>query len=171
MSLVDDLKDWTETDVAVLRLGRALGVFDAATTLADVKAVLLTNSAAGNTLYGMLDRLAWLGVLEFDEEQQRYRAAKPTLHPLTDVVDVPALAVGPPPRAYLHLAIEGGGFCLEADRAGFRHLAKLFDDIANSGVDSGWEFRRGARFEPHAESPDFTFRLVDPGAEEPSDKS
>ncbi|HEY0708894.1 MAG TPA: hypothetical protein VGG33_18945 [Polyangia bacterium] len=171
MSLADDLKAWTETDAAVLVLGRALGVFDATTTLADVKAVLWTNSAAGNTLYGMLDRLAWLGVLEFDEEQQRYRVAKPTLHPLTDVADVPALVAGPPARSYVRLAVEGGAFRLEADRAGYRYLAKLFDDIANSGVDSGWEFRRGARFEPHAESPDFTFRLVDPGAEEPSDKS
>jgi hypothetical protein len=170
MSLADDLKEWTETDAAVLALGRVLGVFDEGTTLADVKAVLWTNSAAGNTLYGMLDRLAWLGVLEFDDEQQRYRAAKPTLHPLTDVADVPALVAGPPPRAYLQLAIDGGAFRLDADRAGFRYLGKLFDDVANSGVESGWSFQRGPGFEPNAESPDFTFRLIDPSVEEPSDK-
>jgi hypothetical protein len=170
MALADELKEWTETDTAVMALGRALGVFDAATTLADVKAIIWTNSAAGNTLYGMLDRLAWLGVLEFDEEQQRYRSAKPKLHPLTDVADVPALVAGPPERAYLRVASEAGSLTLEADRAGCRYLARLFDDVANSGVDNGWSFSRGANFQPDSDAADFRFRLVDPSNEEPSNE-
>ena len=167
MSLVEDLKDWTETDAAVLALGRSLGVFDAETTLAEVQAVLWTNNAAGNTLYGMLERLAWLGVLEYDDEQQRYRGATPKLHPLSDVADVPALEGGPA-RCQIRMAVDGPDcFSLEADRAGYRYLARVFDEVANSGLASGWEFRTGARFNPTSDTPNFAFRLVDPNAEDP----
>ena len=110
--------------------------FSAGSTLADVKAVLWTNGAAGNSLYGMLDRLAWLGVLEHDEETRRYRAAHETLHPLGERDDVPSLAAGPPPAAQLRLGSEPDGVCLTADRAGYRYLARVFDEIANSAADS-----------------------------------
>lgn len=174
MSLADDLKNWTDTDAAVLALGRSLGVFDATTTAADVKAILWTNSAAGNTLYGMLERLAWLGVLEFDDEQRRYRAATPQLHPLSDVADVPTLEAPAGQRGQIRMAVDGGdGFSLEADRAGFRHLARVFDEIASSGLGSGWSFQCDDRFGAATAAPDhaaaFTFRLIDPNADEPTD--
>jgi hypothetical protein len=136
MAFVDELTDWTDYDGAAAALGRTLGVFPDGSTLADVKAVLWTNSAAGNSLYGMLARLAWLGVLEHDEEAQRYRAAHATLHPLGERDDVPSLAAGPPSAAQIHLGSEPDGVCLTADRAGYRYLARVFDEIANSAADS-----------------------------------
>jgi hypothetical protein len=124
--------------------------------------VLWTNSAAGNTLYGMLERLAWLGVLEHDDEQRRYRSAAPTLHPLGEVADVPALEAGPPERSHLEMSLDSPeGFRLEADRAGFRYLARVFEEVANSGVDSGWRFERDRHFGKSSDSPRFSFNLVD----------
>jgi len=136
MAFVDELTEWTDYDGAAAALGRTLGIFPTGSTLADVKAVLWTNSAAGNSLYGMLDRLAWLGVLEHDEEARRYRAAHATLHPLGARDDVPSLAAGPPPAAQLQLGSQPDGVCLTADRAGYRYLARVFDEIANSAADS-----------------------------------
>ena len=116
-------------------------MFSATTPLADARAVLWTNGAAGNTLYGMLERLVWLGVLELDD-QQRYRAATPTLHPLSPVDGVPSLDRGPPRGSRVHVVTDAaGGVQLEADRAGFRFLARVFDEIAGSGLDSGWQIR------------------------------
>jgi hypothetical protein len=170
MPFLDELKEWTQADLAAAALGRALGVFDASVTLTDVKAVLWTNNAAGNTLYGMLERLARLGVLEHDEAEQRYRAARPNLHPLTEVDHVPALAAGPPARASLHLAVEPPeSFRLEADRAGFRYLARVFDEIADSGLDDGWQFERDGRFRPNPDGAAFTFKLVDPTVDDADD--
>jgi hypothetical protein len=170
MALTDDLKDWTDADAAVLALGRALGVFDGGTTVTDAKAVLWTNDAAGNTLYGMLERLVWLGVLERDDEQQRYRAATPTLHPLSAVADVPALEAGAPARSHIRLSLDSPeGFTLEADRAGFRYLARVFDEVASSGLEPGWQFRRDPSFGESVTTPDFRFQLVDPGSDEPRD--
>jgi hypothetical protein len=171
MAFLDDLKEWTEFDVAALALGRALGVFPAGTTLTDAKAVLWTNSAVGNTLYGMLERLAWLGHLECDEEQQRYRAAPQRLHPLGARDDVPALETGPPDRAHISLSLGSvDGFRLEADRAGFRFLARVFDEIANSGLESGWQFHRDGRFKVTSGEPEFSFRLVDSTRDDSADK-
>jgi hypothetical protein len=140
MAFVDDLTEWTDFDAAAAALGRALGIFPAASTLADVKAVLWTNSAAGNSLYGMLERLAWLGVLERDDEAQRYRAAHATLHPLGERDDVPSLAAGPPARAQIDVAVEEPArVCITADRTGYRYLARVFDEIASSALESGWQ--------------------------------
>jgi len=170
MALLEDLKDWTETDAAALALGRALGLFDAGTTLTDARAVLWTNNAAGSTLYGMLERLAWLGVLEHDEQEQRYRAAQPSLHPLSNVDHLPALEAGPPARAHLRMSLqEPEGLSLEADRAGFRYLARLFDEIASSGLESGWRARRDQHFRPAQGTPAFSITLVDPGSDDPGE--
>jgi hypothetical protein len=167
-TLLDDLKDWTDADAAALALGRSLGVFAADTSLVDAKAVLWTNDAAGNTLYGMLERLAWLGVLERDDEQQRYRAAIPNLHALSDNADVPALESGPPKRCNIRLSLDAPeGFRLEADRPGFRYLGRVFDEIAGSGVESGWTTRRDEHFGPAAETAAFSFTLIDPDSDEP----
>jgi hypothetical protein len=139
MAFVDDLKGWTDFDAAAAALGKTLGIFPADSTLADVKAVLWTNSAAGNSLYGMLERLAWLGVLERDDEAQRYRAAHASLHPLGERDDVPSLAAGPPPRAQISVSGEDpDGVSVAADRAGYRYLARVFDEIASSALASGW---------------------------------
>jgi hypothetical protein len=133
MAFVDELTDWTERDAAAAALGRTLGIFTAESTTADVTAVLWTNGAAGHALYGILERLAWLGVLERDEEGERFRAAHATLHPLGERDDVPSLVAGPPPRAQIDLTPEPpGGLCLAADRAGYRYLARVFDEIASS---------------------------------------
>jgi hypothetical protein len=167
MAFLDELKDWTEVDAAALALGRALGVFSASTPLADARAVLWTNGIAGNTLYGMLDRLVWLGVLELDEPQQRYRAATPTLHPLSPVDGAPSLDRGPPRGSRVHVSTDASGeVLLEGDRAGFRFLARAFDEIAGSGLDSGWQARRDADFQPGRDGAGITVRLVDPGADE-----
>jgi hypothetical protein len=172
MSLQDDLKDWTDADAAALALGRILGVFDSGTSLASARATLWTNNAAGNTLYGMLERLARLGVLEWDEEQRRYRAAPPSLHPLSAVDGVPALDSALPARAHIEMSLPApDSFRLQADRAGFRYLARVFDEIADSGLDSGWSFQRNERFAPRAGGPEFCFVLVDPDAEAPGDKT
>jgi hypothetical protein len=169
-SLLQQLGDWTDLDAAALALGRALGVFDTATTLADVKAVLWTNSAAGNTLYGMLERLAWLGVLEVDEARgssPRYRAASAGLHALSEVADVPALEAGAPRGANIRVAADAdASLRLEADRAGFRHLARVFDEIASSGLEPGWQAARDERFGPGR---GVTLALVDPAADEPAE--
>jgi hypothetical protein len=58
MAFLDDVKDWTDRDTAALALGRSLGLFSTATTVGDVKALLLTNDVVASTLYGLLDRLA-----------------------------------------------------------------------------------------------------------------
>jgi hypothetical protein len=119
MAFLDELKGWTETDAAALALGRALGVFSAATLLTDARAVLWTNGTAGNTLYGMLERLVWLGVLEVDETGQRYRGAAATLHPLSPVDGVPSLDSGPPPGSRIHVATDAaGGTCWRATGPG-----------------------------------------------------
>jgi hypothetical protein len=178
MSLLDDLKEWTDADAAALALGRVLGVFDADTSLASAKATLWTNNAAGNTLYGMLERLARIGVLDWDEEQRRYRAAPPSLHPLSAVDGVPALEGGLPARAHIEMSLASPeSFRLQADRAGFRFLARVFDEIADSGLESGWGFRRDERFAPAAGTSaaagasgaagaaEFSFVLVDPDAD------
>jgi hypothetical protein len=160
MAFLDDVKDWTEVDGAALALGRALGVFSLTTPLADARAVLWTNGRAGNTLYGMLERLVWLGVLELDETQQRYRAATPTLHPLSPVDGVPSLDRGPPRGSRIRIVTDAaGGAQLEADRAGFRFLARVFDEIASSGLDSGWQGGAG---------PGVSIRLIEPGGDEPT---
>ena len=169
MAFLDDVKDWTEVDGAALALGRALGVFSTTTPLADARAVLWTNGRAGNTLYGMLERLVWLGVLELDEAQQRYRAATPTLHPLSPVDGVPSLDRGPPRGSRVRIATDAtGGAQLEADRAGFRFLARVFDEIASSGLDSGWQIQRDVELQPGGAGPGVSIRLIDPGADEPT---
>ena len=163
MAFLDDVKDWTEVDGAALALGRALGVFAPTTSLADARAVLWTNGRAGNTLYGMLERLVWLGVLEQDEAQQRYRAASATLHPLSPVDGVPSLDRGAPAASRLRITTDAaGGAQLEADRAGFRFLARVFDEIAGSGLDSGWHIKRDAELGPAGAGPGVSIRLVDP---------
>lgn len=169
---LDQVKEWTDVDVAALALGRSIGVFSPDTNLADAKGVLLTNSAAGNTLYGMLERLAWLGVLERDEQARRYRSAGRQLHPLDARDDVPSLAEGPPQRAYISLSLDSPeGFRLDADRAGFRHLARVFDEIADSALESGWRFDRDGEFKPGGGSgPGFSFRLADGEPEESAPK-
>jgi hypothetical protein len=168
MAFLDELKDWTEIDAAALALGRALGVFSASTPLADARAVLWTNGTAGNTLYGMLDRLVWLGVLELDETQPRYRAATPTLHPLSPVDGVPSLDRGPPPGSRIQVGTDAaGGVLLEGDRAGFRFLARVCDEIAGSGLDGGWRVRCDAGLQAASGEPAITIGLIDPGAEEP----
>ena len=168
MAFLDEMKDWTEIDAAALALGRALGLFSATTPLADARAVLWTNGAAGNTLYGMLERLTWLGVLELDETQQRYRAATPTLHPLSPVDGAPSLDRGPPAGCRLQMSPDApDGVVLESDRAGFRFLARVFDEIAGSGLDNGWQVRRNADLQPGRDGPGVTIRLVDSGADEP----
>jgi hypothetical protein len=171
MSLTDELKEWTDADTAALALGRALGLFAAGATSADARALLLTNSAAGNTVSGTLDRLVWLGVLERDDDERRYRSAPSHLHPLGSADDVPSLEAGPPPRAFISMAVDGRGeFTLAADRTGFRFLSRLFEEIANSGLDPGWTFDRGGSFAPASSGPRFSFKLVDAAAEEPSEK-
>jgi hypothetical protein len=166
MAFVDDVKHWTDLDAAAAALGRALGIFPPDSKLSDVKAVLWTNSAAGNSLYGMLERLCWLGVLEQDDGGARYRAAPARLHPLGERDDVPALAAGPPPRAQINLSVEEPeGVCLAADRAGYRYLARVFDEIASSALESGWQSRRDQAFGPGASPTGISLVLVDPEAE------
>jgi len=163
MAFLDDLKEWTDFDAAAWMLGRTLGVFTADTTPAEARAVLWTNGAVGNSLYGMLERLAWLGLLECDDEARRYRAARPTLHPLGAPDDVPALAAGPPARSRIAMSVGSpDGFSLEADRGGYRFLARVFNEIADSGLESGWQFRRDERFACSSGPPEFSFALVDP---------
>jgi hypothetical protein len=101
-------------------------------------------------------------VLDNDEEAQRCRALPPRLHPLGAVADVPALEAGPPRKAHIAMSLDGGGFCLEADRAGFRFLGRVFEEIASSSLESGWRFARDGRFRASDEGAPFAFRLVDP---------
>jgi hypothetical protein len=165
MAFVDELKEWTDLDAAAAALGRTLGIFPAESKTAEVKAVLWTNSAAGNSLFGMLERLAWMGVLERDDEGLRYRAAHATLHPLGERDDVPALVAGPPPRAQINLAAEPpDGFRLAADRAGYRYLARVFDEIASSALESGWQSKRDQAFRDGG-VPALSLVLVDPEGE------
>jgi hypothetical protein len=172
MSFLDDLEQWKDFDGTALALGRALGVFSPDTDLRAAKALLWTNSAVGNTLYGLLERLAWLGILECDEEARRYRAAPPRLHPLGAPGDVPALEAGPPPASHIAMSVDASGdFSLEANRAGFRHLARVFEEIANSGLQSGWRCERDPSFKPGAGPGGFSFVLAEAvapdGEEEP----
>jgi hypothetical protein len=182
MAFLDELSQWTDRDAAALALGKALGLFSAATTVGDVKALLYTNDAVGNTLYGLLERLAWLGTLDRDHESngdgngegngngngngagaERYKAAPSRLHPLGAAPDVPALEAGPPARAHIAMSVDAGdSFRLEADRAGFRFLARVFEEIAASSLEPGWQADRDAAFQPAAARPLFSCRLVDP---------
>jgi hypothetical protein len=162
-SFLDELNQWTEFDAAVLALGRALGVFPPTTRVEEARALLATNGAVGSTLTGLLERLTWLGVLECDDEAQRYRSAPQRLHPLGAADDVPTLKAGPPRRAHIAMSIDPAGeFRLEANRVGFRFLARLFEEIANSGLQSGWQFRRDRAFMAGAGVHPFWFALSDP---------
>ena len=170
MSFLDDLAEWTDFDLAALALGRALGVFAAGTPLQEAKSVLWMNNAVGNTLYGVLERLTWLGILECDEDQRRYRRAPARLHPLSAPDDVPALESGPPRTSHIAMSVDRpDGFWLEANRAGYRFLARVFDEIADSGLESGWHTRRDREFRPSSGSPEFSFKLIDPDEDAPGE--
>jgi hypothetical protein len=171
MPLLDHLKEWTDLDAAAFALGQVLGVFPTTTRLTDAQAVLSTNGAVSGSLAGMLERLTWLGVLECDDESQRYRSARARMHPLGAADDVPALAAGPPRRSHIAMSVDSRGeFRLEANRVGFRFLARLFDEVANSGLESGWSFRRDGAFAAAGDAPAFSFTLSDPDVEDPTEE-
>jgi hypothetical protein len=74
-SLKQELADWTDFDVAGLQLGRCLGVFGPdITAVHHVKSVFCSNDEpVGGILLRLLDQLVRDGVLDYDDDEQRYR--------------------------------------------------------------------------------------------------
>jgi hypothetical protein len=69
-----ELKDWVDFDRAQLVLGRALGVFGAATTsVMDVKPLLWSNNPVGEGLHKVLMGLVEAGYILHDAEADKFK--------------------------------------------------------------------------------------------------
>jgi hypothetical protein len=76
----DELRDWSDFDVAGFALGRALGIFGATDSLRKVKHVFWGDSPLGDALYGTLRALVEGGILEEDPDDAgvfRWSRAQP----------------------------------------------------------------------------------------------
>jgi hypothetical protein len=77
MTLKELLADWTDFDVAQYYLACCLGlmVHDDSFEFLRVKAkhVFWSQHEIGNMLYNMLSMMAQVGILEFNEEDDKYR--------------------------------------------------------------------------------------------------
>jgi len=72
-SLREALSDWQDVDGAMYHLAVALGVLTDSRPWGGRKDLFWTNNPVGNALFEQLRQLAELGVLEFDEDETRFR--------------------------------------------------------------------------------------------------
>lgn len=71
------LVEWTEFDGAEYELGLALGMWPPESTFqTDLKWIFWSDNAIGTFLMHGLDVLHHLGILEYDDEGQRWRRAR-----------------------------------------------------------------------------------------------
>ena len=74
-TLKESLVEWTDIDWAGFQLAICLGLMPPDDNLFRTKAkhVFWTNNPVGDALYQMMRELAGVGILEYDEEEMRYR--------------------------------------------------------------------------------------------------
>jgi hypothetical protein len=73
-TLKDELANWTDFDVAGLYAGRCLGIFSSDITLiTQIKHVFWSSHPIGEAIIGFLHHLVKANVLEYDENNLRFR--------------------------------------------------------------------------------------------------
>ena len=73
-TLKEELAEWTDFDAAGLYLGRCLGIFASdITNIRQVKHVFWSAHPIGESIISFLRELVKAGVLEYDEENLRFR--------------------------------------------------------------------------------------------------
>ncbi|PQO26251.1 hypothetical protein [Blastopirellula marina] len=71
--LKESLAEWTDTDCAMYYLTLALGLVESPTPWDGKKWLFWSNNPVGNLLYEQLRQLAEIGVLQYDDEEERFR--------------------------------------------------------------------------------------------------
>lgn len=66
-------EDWVDWDIAEHNLAVVLGIIDPETPMLDVKHIFWTSNPWGEVLHTILTELVYLGVLEYDVDEVRYR--------------------------------------------------------------------------------------------------
>jgi hypothetical protein len=73
-TLKEELAEWTDFDLAGLYAARCLGIFASdITTIRQVKHVFWSAHPVGESIVRLLNELVKAGVLEYDEEDLRFR--------------------------------------------------------------------------------------------------
>lgn len=68
------LSDWQEADVAMFHLATVLGIVEKTNIpFGGKKHLFWSNNPVGNLLFDQLKQLVEVGILEFDDEDQRFR--------------------------------------------------------------------------------------------------
>ncbi|MER6446118.1 hypothetical protein [Streptomyces venezuelae] len=75
MDLSKKLADWTDSDGAAYEVGRALGIFAEHDGFTSLKWVFWSDNPVGRALHETLLQLVAAGVLEQDEDEDRFRWA------------------------------------------------------------------------------------------------
>lgn len=73
ISLREFLKDAKDFDVTMHYLGVLLGVFPVDSKMSDFKHVFWSNNLLGNRLLNIIDRIAYAGFLEYNDETLQYK--------------------------------------------------------------------------------------------------
>jgi hypothetical protein len=74
LTLKESLAEWTDWDVAQYHLARSLGLMGPGVRFQlEAKHVFWSENPIGRVLHETLQNLTEKGVLEFDEEEERYR--------------------------------------------------------------------------------------------------
>lgn len=73
-SLRESLSSWTDRDMAMFRLGVALGIFEQTVSFArDAKHVFWSENKLGASLAELVQTLVRIGALEMDSEEEQVR--------------------------------------------------------------------------------------------------
>ena len=72
-TLKDQLVNWTDSDYASYYVAICLGIISPDIGLLDVKHVFWTDNSVGNQMYQMLIELVSIGVLEQDQQDDKFR--------------------------------------------------------------------------------------------------
>lgn len=76
MNFRELLKDWTDQDIAAYYLACSLGlvVYDSSfTSFRETKHIYWSNNPTSELLYGTLQKMVEIQMLEFDDDETRYR--------------------------------------------------------------------------------------------------
>ncbi|MGW2401861.1 hypothetical protein ACWCYY_35430 [Kitasatospora sp. NPDC001664] len=78
MDLPNELADWVDSDGAAYLLGRTLGIFAEDQDFSSMKWAFWTANPVGDALHESLLQLTAAGILERDEDEDRFRWASDT---------------------------------------------------------------------------------------------
>ncbi len=76
-TLKEYLADWTDFDGACWALGVVIGQFPPESEMSDFKGVFWSRNDLGEGLFSALESLVKAGLLEFEEEECRFRWREP----------------------------------------------------------------------------------------------